>query len=181
MPEHLTSIDDLISLRDTQQKQGTLRAAAATDREIGIRLAEDGFYERGLGFLQAARRLFGDDSYDGAVCDHSIGIVLAELARYEESAAALDHARTVYGSLHRFLAVADCDEHLGQSLLVLDHPLDAIARFESARRIHVEMNTLERITACDEGIQDAKAALHPAQPNRGRPRRAHIAQRVAAA
>ena len=130
MPEHLTSIDELIALRDAQQKQGSLRAAAATDREVGIRLAEDGSYERGLRHLQAARGLFGDDSYDGAVCDHSIGIVLAELARYEESAAAL-----------------------GQ-------PLDAIARFEAARRIHVEMNTADRIAACDEGIECAKAALH---------------------
>ena len=181
MPEHLVSIDELITLRDAQQEQGTLRAAAATDREIGIRLSEDGFYERGLGHLQAARRAFIDDSYDGAVCDHSIGIVLAELARYEESAAALGQARSVYGSLHRFLAVADCDEHLGQSLLVLGRPLDAIARFEAARRIHVEMNTPERIAACDEGIEDAKAALHPAHPHRGRPRRAHIAQRSAAA
>ena len=181
MPEHLTSIDELITLRDAQQKQGSRRGAAATDREVGIRLSEDGFYDRGLGHLQAARRVFGDDSYDGAVCDHSIGIVLAELARYEESAVALSHARAVYGTLHRFLAVADCDEHLGQSLLVLGQPLDAIARFEAARRIHVEMNTSERIAACDEGIEDAKAALHPAQPDRDRPRRAHIAQRVAAA
>ena len=63
---------------------------------------------------------------DVAICDHCLGIVLARLGREHEALQRLEAARSAYASLHRYLAVADCEEHIGYALLALDRPGAAV-------------------------------------------------------
>jgi hypothetical protein len=98
--------------------------------------------------------------------------VLARLGREHEALQHLEQARSAYASLHRYLAVADCEEHIGYALLALDRPSAAVEHLSHARTLHDEAGRTDHVEACEAGLSAATG-------KRERPRPAFELPRVA--
>ena len=77
--------------------------------------------------------------------------MLARIGREHEALQRLEEARTVYTSLHRYLAVADCEEHIGYALLALDRPGAAVEHLSHARTLHDEAGRTDHVAAWRPG------------------------------
>jgi tetratricopeptide (TPR) repeat protein len=170
MADVLRSIEDLQDDREAHAAEGDLRAAAGCDREIGIALAEAGKLEAALDRLTTARSLLDEGDRDVAICDHCLGIVLARLGREHEALQRLEAARSAYAALHRYLAVADCEEHIGYALLALDRPGAAVSHLSHARTLHDEAGRTDHVEACEAGLSAANGQRPRPRPPLDLPR-----------
>ena len=98
--------------------------------------------------------------------------MLARLGREHDALQRLEQARSAYASLHRYLAVADCEEHIGYALLALDRPGAAVTHLSHARALHDEAGRTDHVAACEAGLSAANG-------QRERPRHALDLPRVA--
>jgi hypothetical protein len=99
-------------------------------------------------------------------------MVLARLGREHEALQRLEAARAAYAAQHRYLAVADCEEHIGYALLALDRPGAAVGPLSHARDLHDQAGRTDHVAACEAGLSAANG-------QRPRPRPAFDLPRVA--
>ena len=96
--------------------------------------------------------------------------MLARLGREHEALQRLEQARSAYASLHRYLAVADCEEHIGYALLALDRPGAAVEHLSHARALHDEAGRTDHVAACEAGLSAASGQRERPRPALDLPR-----------
>ena len=140
-PKHSAASRSSKATAPSTRRKGDLRAAAGCDREIGIALAEAGKLEAALDPPRSARARRWQRASARAT-SRSATTASASCSRASAAStrrcSASKSARGAYAAQHRYLAVADCEEHIGYALLALDRPGAAVSHLSHARELHDE-------------------------------------------
>ena len=144
----------LASAHDGYTKQGSVRAAAGCDHDLGVLRYGLGDRHGAIAILRSARSTLLDlrDREGVASCGFNLGVVLHDIGAHDDAIDCYQQARSIFAAVGRWEDAAGCDQNVAAVLLSAARLGEARQRLLGAQAVYRKLGLVRRVAECDADL-----------------------------